>query len=55
MIEKWMNITFMEKVRCMMPNSYLPKLFYAEVAKITCFLVNWSLSTTINKKTTEEV
>lgn len=50
-----MNRTIMEKVRCMLSNAHLPKSFWAEVAATTCFLINRSPSTAIEKKTPKEV
>ena len=45
----------MEKVRCMSSNTSLPKSFWAEIAFTTCFLVNRSPSSAIEKKTPKEV
>ncbi|KAG8486247.1 hypothetical protein CXB51_019546 [Gossypium anomalum] len=39
-IAERMNRTIMEKVRCMLSNANLPKLFWAEAASTTCFLIN---------------
>ena len=50
-----MNRTLMEKVRCLLSNSGLPKSFWTEAAVTAFFLVNRSPSTTIDKKTSEEV
>ncbi|KAG8482465.1 hypothetical protein CXB51_024471 [Gossypium anomalum] len=50
-----MNSTIMEKVRCMLSNVNLPKLFWAEAASTTCFLINQSPSVAIEKKTPQEV
>ena len=50
-----MNRTLMEKVRCMLSNAQLSKSFLAEAMSITCYLINRSPSTTIEKKTTQEV
>ncbi|KAG8498730.1 hypothetical protein CXB51_005092 [Gossypium anomalum] len=45
----------MEKVRCMLSNANLPKLFWAEAASTACFLINRSPSVAIEKKTPQEV
>ncbi|KAG8473450.1 hypothetical protein CXB51_035780 [Gossypium anomalum] len=50
-----MNRTIMEKVRCMLSNSNLPKSFWAEAASTACFLINRSPSVAIKKKTPQEV
>ena len=50
-----MNITIMEKVRCMLSNAKLPKSFWAEAASTACYLINRSPSTAIEKKTPLEV
>ncbi|KAG8490261.1 hypothetical protein CXB51_016079 [Gossypium anomalum] len=50
-----MNRTIIEKVRCMLSNANLPKSFWAEAASTACFLINRSLSVTIEKKTPQEV
>ena len=50
-----MNRTFMEKVRCMFSNVGLPKSFWVEVAFTTCFFINHSPSTTIDKRTLQNV
>ena len=50
-----MNRTIMEKVRCMLSNSKLSKSFWAEAAATSCFLINRSPSTAIDKKTPEEL
>ena len=54
-VAEHMNRTLMEKVRCLLSNSGLPKSFWAEAAVTACFLVNRSPSTAIDKKTPEEV
>ena len=45
----------MEKVRCMFCNVGLPKSFWAEAAFTTCFFINRSPSTTIDKRTLQTV
>ncbi|KAA3481675.1 Retrovirus-related Pol polyprotein from transposon TNT 1-94 [Gossypium australe] len=45
----------MEKVRCMLSNNRLPKLFWAEVGFTTCLLINRSSSIAIEKKTPQEI
>ena len=45
----------MEKVRCMYSNTGLSKSFWAEATSTACYLVNRSPSTTIEKKTLQEV
>ena len=54
-VVKRINRTLMDKVHCMHSNAGLPKLFWAEAASTTCFLVNWSPSSVIDKKTRKEV
>ncbi|KAG8482688.1 hypothetical protein CXB51_024472 [Gossypium anomalum] len=54
-VEKRMNRTIMEKVRCMLSNANLPKSFWAEVESTACFLINRSPSVAIEKKTPQEV
>ena len=50
-----MNRTIMEKVRCMLSNSGLPKDFWAEAVSTACYLVNRSPHTSLEFKTPEEV
>ena len=50
-----MNRTLMEKVRCMLSNAGLPKVFWAEATATACHLVNRSPSIAIDKRTPEEV
>ncbi|KAG8503402.1 hypothetical protein CXB51_001378 [Gossypium anomalum] len=54
-IAERMNRMIVEKVRCMLSNANLPKLFWAEVASTACFLINRSPSVAIEKKTPQEV
>ena len=46
-----MNRTLMERVRCMLIQSKLPKTLWAEILLTACYLVNLSPSTGINFKT----
>ncbi|KAJ9537531.1 hypothetical protein OSB04_030264 [Centaurea solstitialis] len=50
-----MNRTILEKVRCMLSNSKMPKSFWAEAASTACYLINRSPSVTLDKKTPMEV
>ncbi|KAH9717203.1 hypothetical protein KPL71_021739 [Citrus sinensis] len=50
-----MNITLMDKVRCMLLYSKLPKSLWAEALNTTCYFVNRSPSTTIECKTPIEL
>ena len=50
-----MNMTLLERARCMLSNAGLSKCFWAETVNTACFLVNRSPSTVINFKTPEEV
>ena len=50
-----MNKTLLERVRCMLSDSGLPKSFWAEAAQTACFLVNRSPSSAIDFKTPEDV
>ncbi|KAI3780212.1 hypothetical protein L2E82_10183 [Cichorium intybus] len=50
-----MNRTIMEKVRCMLSNSKLPKYFWAEAASTACYVINRSPSRAIEKKTPYEL
>ncbi|KAG8482499.1 hypothetical protein CXB51_024054 [Gossypium anomalum] len=50
-----MNRMIMEKVRCMLSNANLPKLFWAKAASTACFLINRSPFVAIEKKTPQEV
>ncbi|KAG8503021.1 hypothetical protein CXB51_000861 [Gossypium anomalum] len=54
-VAEQMNRTIMEKVRCMLSNANLPKLFWAEAACTAYFLTNRSPSVAIEKKTPQEV
>jgi hypothetical protein len=45
----------MEKTRCMLSGSRLGKEFRAEVVGTACYLVNRSPSSTLDKKTPQEV
>ncbi|KAJ9546957.1 hypothetical protein OSB04_019500 [Centaurea solstitialis] len=50
-----MNRTILEKVRCMLSNSKMPKSFWAEAASTACYLINRSPSVALEKKTPMEV
>ncbi|KAJ9560945.1 LOW QUALITY PROTEIN: hypothetical protein OSB04_006105 [Centaurea solstitialis] len=50
-----MNRTILEKVRCMLSNSKMPKTFWAEAASTACYLINRSPSVALEKKTPMEV
>ena len=54
-VTKRLNKTIMENVRCMLSNYKLPKPFWVEAAVTACFLINWSPSIAIDKKTPIEV
>ena len=50
-----MNMTLVEKVRCMLIYSKLPKTLWAEALNTSCYLVNMSPSTAIGCKTPMEL
>nr|GEV45067.1 retrotransposon protein, putative, Ty1-copia subclass [Tanacetum cinerariifolium] len=50
-----MNRTLMDKVRCLLIQSGLPKTFWAEATCTAAYLINRSPSTTIEKKTPMEM
>ncbi|KAH9786526.1 hypothetical protein KPL71_010287 [Citrus sinensis] len=50
-----MNMTLMDKVRCMMIQAKLPKNLWAEILNTACYLVNLSPSTAIEFKTPFEL
>ncbi|GJR44326.1 retrovirus-related pol polyprotein from transposon TNT 1-94 [Tanacetum coccineum] len=50
-----MNRTLMDKVRCLLIQSGLPKTFWAKAACTAAYLINRSPSTTIEKKTPMEM
>ena len=50
-----MNMTLLERARCMLSNVGLSKCFWAEAVNTACYLVNRSPSTAIDFKTPEEV
>ena len=54
-IAERMNRTLLDKVRCMLVSSGLPKLFWGEAVMTAAHLVNMSPSTAINFKTPEEL
>ncbi|KAK3021368.1 hypothetical protein RJ639_046001 [Escallonia herrerae] len=49
-----MNITLLERARCMRLNADLPKSFSAKAVNTTCYLINRSPSSTINHRVPEE-
>ena len=50
-----MNHTILEKVRCMLSNSKMPKIFWAEASSTACYIINRSPSVALDKKTPIEV
>jgi len=50
-----MNMTLLERARCMLSNIGLSKCFWAEAVNTVCYLVNRSPSIAINFKTPEDV
>ncbi|GJV90021.1 retrotransposon protein, putative, ty1-copia subclass [Tanacetum coccineum] len=50
-----MNITLIDKVRCLLIQSGLPKIFWAEATCMAAYLINRSPSTVIEKKTPMEM
>ncbi|GKA48756.1 retrovirus-related pol polyprotein from transposon TNT 1-94 [Tanacetum coccineum] len=50
-----MNRTLLNKVRCLLIQSSLPDSFWAEATVTTSYLINRSLSTTLEKKTPYEM
>ncbi|KAH9781781.1 hypothetical protein KPL71_008610 [Citrus sinensis] len=50
-----MNRTLIDKTRCLLINSKLPRSFWAEAVTTTCYLVNRSPSAALKFKTPEEV
>ncbi|GKA03384.1 retrovirus-related pol polyprotein from transposon TNT 1-94 [Tanacetum coccineum] len=50
-VAKRMNKTLMDKVRCLLIQSGLPKTFWAEATCMAAYLINRSPSRTIEKKT----
>ena len=50
-----MNMTLLERARCMLSNAALSKYFWTEAVNTTCYFVNRFPSTTIDFKTPEEV
>ena len=50
-----MNMTLLERVRCMLSNSGFNRSFWTAAINMTCYLVNHLLSTTIDFKTLIEV
>ncbi|KAI5672321.1 hypothetical protein M9H77_12685 [Catharanthus roseus] len=54
-IAERMNHTIMDKIRCLMVSSGVPKPFWGEVVSTAIYLINSSPSTTINFKTPLEL
>ena len=50
-----MNMTLIEKVRCMLFNANLLKHFWAEVVDTTVYLINRSPSSALDFKTLQEI
>ncbi|KAL5579868.1 hypothetical protein UlMin_012310 [Ulmus minor] len=50
-----MNRTLVDKVRCMLVGSGLPKMFWGEALMTACYIVNQSSSTAIDLKTPNEM
>lgn len=50
-----MNRTILERIRCMLSTSDLPKVFWSEVIVTTFYLINRCPSTAINFKTPHEL
>ncbi|KXJ79375.1 hypothetical protein RP20_CCG001137 [Aedes albopictus] len=50
-----MNRTLVEKARCMLNDSKLPKKFWAEAVSTAAYLVNRSPARSLEAKTSEEV
>ena len=55
MMAERMNWTLLEKVRCILLNSELPKSFWAEVLMYACHLINRLPSSTIGGKPLIEI
>ena len=53
-LAEMMNRTLMERVRCMLVQIKLPKSLWAEILLTACYLVNLSLSSAIEFKTSYE-
>lgn len=50
-----MNMTIIEKVRCMLLSSGCSRKFWGEAEKIACYLINRSPSTALNFKAPQEI
>lgn len=50
-----MNRTLLNKVRCILLSSGIPKLFWGEVVKTVANLINRSLTSTLNFNVPESV
>ena len=53
-VAKRMNMTLLDKVRCMMLSSGVPKSFWGDVIMTTCYLINLTLSIVLNDDTPYE-
>ena len=49
------NMTLLEKVRCMLSNASISKFFWTETLTYACHLVNWLPSSVIGGKTPLQV
>ena len=50
-----LNWTIDEIARCIRLNARLPKVFWAEVVNMTCYILNWSPRIALDRKVAEEV
>ena len=50
-----MNKTLVDKIRCMLVSSRLPKMFWYETLMIACYIVNQTPFTAIDLKTPNEI
>ncbi|RVW24809.1 Retrovirus-related Pol polyprotein from transposon TNT 1-94 [Vitis vinifera] len=48
------NRTILEKVRCMLKTTKLPKVFWGEATQIACYLINRSPSSSLNFEVPEK-
>lgn len=53
-IAKWMNMTNWKRAWCMLSNASLGKEFWAEVASIAYYIINWSPQASLDSKTLHE-
>lgn len=54
-VTKKMNRTIVERARCMRLNAGLPKMFWAEVVNMTCYIINRSPRVILDRKVIKEV